>query len=70
MTPKEKANELLEKMTDNYYTDTALVEINRRQAKRCAIIAVDEILNTLSPHIADYNARYYWRAVKAEIELL
>lgn len=68
MTPKEKSEELLDKMVDNYYTCTALVEINRRQAKRCAKIAVEEILEILrsfaSVNKRDYD---YWVAVKQEI---
>ena len=57
MTPKAKANELVENMF-------ALEEM-RFDAKRCALICVDEILETyteLDPKLK------YWQEVKQEIE--
>jgi hypothetical protein len=73
MTPKEKAQELFDKyfeVTNNYY-----------QAKQCALIAVDEILNTLkifpekdttSKSVVNFSVSriMYWVQVKKEIELL
>ena len=42
MTPKEKANELV----DNYWLmDKINPFLSKEQAKQCALIAVDEILN-------------------------
>jgi hypothetical protein len=61
MTPKEKAQELFDKyfeVTNNYY-----------QAKQCALIAVDEILDTVKWCIGDSQVGY-WQDVKKEIELL
>jgi hypothetical protein len=58
MTPKEKAEELVEK----FRISKAITE---SYAKQCALIAVDEILKT-NP----YKARNYWQEVKTEIELL
>ena len=63
MTPKEKAIELFEKyfeITNNYY-----------QAKQCALIAVDEILNYTSMGLPDMEGVFYdsfWMEVKKEIE--
>ena len=57
MTPKEKAIELYNKMYD--------YSLFEEEAKRCALIAVDEILKT-NP----YKARNYWHEVKTEIEKL
>ena len=60
MKPKEKAEELVDKMklclfSDGYY-----------DAKQCALIAVDEILNV---GFMDTNDLYdYWQEVKQEIE--
>ena len=64
MTPKEKAIELVEKY---YHLFSVELEntIDYREAKKCALIAVDEI---------SYNCyevmRPFWEEVKHEIELL
>jgi hypothetical protein len=70
MTPKDKAEELVEKFsfTNDYSTFS----------KQCAIIAVDEILKS-NPCCEDSDRggnfqwasnEYYWQEVKREIELL
>jgi hypothetical protein len=59
MTPKEKAQELVDKF--NYESKHYLM----LDAKQCALIAVDEILNLLP--LANRN---FWRQVKHEIENL
>ena len=43
MTPKEKAEELVNKFS--FFADT-LHNGNKENAKQCALITVDEILNT------------------------
>ena len=55
MTPKEKAEELLDKFKiySNDYIDN----------RQCALIAVDEILN----NFGHYKLQY-WEEVKQEIE--
>jgi hypothetical protein len=67
MTPKEKAEELVERMTVHHWTDVC----DSEGAKQCALIAVDEILTTL------YDLKFgnavveeldYWEDVKQEIE--
>ncbi len=70
MTPKEKAQELFRKFVaptqqwddvDGYITD----EYN---AKQCALITVDEMLNEYWSH--DTSRRDWWQEVKQEIEKL
>ena len=68
MTPKEKAQELVDRMygdESDYMTDY--------QAKQCALIAVDEIIEA-NPIKFDENdnciASYWWIEVKQEIEKL
>ena len=76
MTPKEKAGELYNKMYD--------YSLFEEEAKRCALIAVDEILETTKVKWATQrkfpNGEYkfwkgvaykkYWQEVKQEIENL
>jgi len=66
MIPKEKAEELIEKyyqaIWDLVDTSTAF-----HYSKQCALIAVDEILNTFW---AEGNQKDYWQTVKEEINLL
>ena len=64
MTPKEKAQELLNKFIQT--------NGNAFFAKECALIAVDEILNMLVG-IYDYDREVlypYWQQVKQELEKL
>ena len=64
MTPKEKAAELINKM---FYTQSSMTKWS--EAKQCALIAVDEVIDEIKQ---DYTSdRYaYWHEVKAEIEKL
>jgi hypothetical protein len=76
MTPKEKAEELVDKFMD--YTGFEINEQNNMSnifsAKQCALIAVDEILDTLGGTgvygYADAAVEHYWKEVKQEIEKL
>jgi hypothetical protein len=81
MTPKEKANELVDKF---YQTTPNEAWINEplgiseeykawKQAKQCALIAVDEIIKALPP--SSYGLEFvakidFWTNVKQEIEKL
>jgi hypothetical protein len=75
-TPKEKAEELVEKYmphiagADRY--NTTLGIYNKDISKQCALIAVDEILNAISFNMYDeeeYNkVNDFWEEVKSEIE--
>ena len=62
MTPKEKAAELIV----NYQIKCK--SLNYDEAKQCALIAVDEILNELD--LQNHLLRSYWYDVKHELELL
>ncbi len=72
MTPKEKAEELVEKMW--VY---ALPNENgscQKNAKQCALIAVEEILieypSQCSKDSYEMERHLYWQEVKKEIEKL
>jgi len=65
MTPKDKAEELIDKFTIDLRPFSEHGEWSEHQAKRCALIAVDEMLNLLP--LAN---RDYWQQVKQEIENL
>ena len=70
MTPKEKAQELIENYTNAYPTYTSN-RLNLHQAKRCALIAVNEVIEALHEH--HWQNRLiidYWTQVKQEIEKL
>ena len=72
MTPKEKAIELYNKMYETGFKPKSVL-LRIEQAKECALIAVDEIIE--ANHIAfDENenciAKQWWKEVKTEIEKL
>jgi len=65
MTPKEKAEELVDKYWQlNYDWDGVTKD---KWAVDGALIAVDEIINTL---LYGYNLIEYWKEVKQELEKL
>jgi hypothetical protein len=71
MTPKEKAEELVHKFKKySYYPttndDVLFVNQLNYNAKQCALIAVDQILEII---YSDYDWQY-WYEVKQEIEKL
>jgi hypothetical protein len=83
MTPKEKAQELVDRFREfadgtDAETDRYSPNIEKQNAKQCALIAIDEILN----NAVKYNAYdgvinnelwaddEYWQEVKKEIEKL
>lgn len=75
MTPKEKAEELVDKYKPFVYcflgsgmlSNTLDEDVQNYSAKRCTLIAVDEILKVL-PDIQELWD--YWAEVKSEIEKL
>ena len=81
MTPKEKAIELIDKFNNHtvkelVYLKNGKVIEGKTEAKQCALIAVDEILEALgykslsdSPYTT-LEARQYYVQVKQEIENL
>ena len=73
MTPKEKADELVNKFYSKTDEERVLVNKYWSSAKYCALIAVDEIkealLSILDNDISSIHA-IYWEKVKQEIEKL
>ena len=72
--PKDKAKELIDKMlSKNPNKQDGISMIDTIQAKLCAIVAVDEILNIYQIKNAAfefYDIRNYWQDVKQELEQL
>ena len=68
MTPKEKATELVDKYR-NYIVSFLSDAMKDKNAKTCALIAVDEIINNVLVGI-DLPSTWgnYWNKVKQEIE--
>jgi hypothetical protein len=70
MTPKEKAIELV----DRYYSLFSIElenTIDISEAKQCALITVDEILDIIdNMNQYDHRLDYYWEQVKQELEKL
>ena len=60
MSAKEKAIELVNKYLAIQFGDFPTTE-----AKQCALIAVDEVLNAIE--YLDYDSTYFWQQVKTEI---
>jgi hypothetical protein len=71
MTPKEKANELVDKF-DNF--DVLGEDHNGFTAQQCALVAVDEIIKSIDfdwMEIQNLESEHrYWEQVKQEIEKL
>ncbi len=72
MTPKEKAEQLIETFRMNVL-DYEGCGINDHKAKQCALIAVDELILEQCKGRGNTDARYqderlrYWQEVKQEI---
>jgi hypothetical protein len=69
MTPKEKAQELIDKMIN-----TDIMYMSNYLAKQCCLIAVDEIIEAIDfdwMEIQNLESEHrYWQQVKQEIEKL
>jgi len=71
MKPQEKAQELINSFSphaknwDCFYD----IPLDENHAKKCALIAVDEIMSTIDAedHVILYN---YWQTVRNELEKL
>jgi hypothetical protein len=73
MKPKEKAEELVKKMYAVHSNSAS--DITLHFAKKCALIAVDEIINTdmlidEDTYVMTPSYLQYWQQVKQEIEKL
>ncbi len=69
MTPKEKAQELVDKYFKllNYEFGDLVYSLKDKPPHKCALIAVDEIIKELE---RCFIHNEYWKEVKQEIELL
>jgi hypothetical protein len=67
MNPKEKAEELV-----NKYLAIQFGDFPTTDAKQCALIAVDEIINDYNTFPNSFKNKHtsYWEEVKNEIEKL
>ena len=73
MTPKEKAEELVKKMYSVHSNSAS--DITLHFAKECALVAVDEIINTdmlidEDTYVMTPSYLQFWQEVKNEIEKL
>jgi ubiquitin C-terminal hydrolase len=69
MTPKEKAIELYKKLVIHIQRyDEYVDERSKINTKKCALIAVDEMINVIKD--LDNWAYIYWVEVKKEIQNL
>ena len=79
MTPKEKARELVDKMSYNNFDEDH--NCSNYVAKNCALIAVDEIIEGVEKAFDEYEKannvyhnditkKEYWQEVKQEINKL
>jgi hypothetical protein len=66
MTPREIAEELVEKFMLWKFQKC---ELSKKQAKQCALIAVDELIYETQFEVPNIRQRY-WIEVKQEIEKL
>ena len=76
MTPKEKALSLLDKMEKQTYSyqeyagaNSSIAEIGYEAGKKCALITVNEILESFIIRLTPDQLKY-WEAVKQELEKL
>lgn len=69
MTPKDKAKELIWKFYPEVRWKLGQEDCLDR-AKQCALIAIDEIIDTIETTPGGYFMTIYWQDVKKEIEQL
>ena len=68
MTPQEKAKELFEKCY--YAIPSNDMGLNDDASQKCALIAVDEILDMVKHTPIEFIETDYWQEVKQEINNL
>ena len=69
MTPKEKAQELIDKFHIKVHDREGTSAMNEFEAKQCALIAIEEILHALEyKEIANHEELCFYEEVKREIE--
>ena len=69
MTPKVKAENLLNKYWKSCYDKHDFAKLNKEDAKQCALIAADEVINTIMS-VYQPETKAFWFEVKKEIEEL
>jgi len=79
MTPKEKANELVDRMYNvDFHDDAREIAMRYPHAIKCALVAVDEIIKSnpctegsdRGGNFEWCSNDYYWQQVKNEIKKL
>lgn len=76
MTPKEKAIELVDKFREYSHTDFNYtrggyqVDTQIKNAKQCALIAVDLLISETFLDFTLTETKSFWQEVKTEIEIL
>jgi hypothetical protein len=73
MTPKEKAIELVDKFREYSHTDFNYysgVDTEIKNAKQCALIAVDLLISETFLDFYVNHPQPYWQEVKTELEKL
>ena len=71
MTPKEKAEKLVNKYSTYVVMWAGGIEVTRENVKQCALIAVDEIIEALEiNNWQNIKQIAYYKEVKQEIEKL
>ena len=69
MTAKEKASELVQRLTDELFN--AGHEISKPLVKQCVLICCDEIIEAVKIAQAEIEEYWdFWQSVKTEIENL
>ena len=66
MTPKEKAQDLIDKFHIKVHDREGTSAMNEFEAKQCVLIAVDEIIDAVKD--LEKWSYIYWQEVKQEIE--
>lgn len=72
MTPKEKAKELVSRFNFEHLGDRYVLHQTVEESKRCALIAVNEIINAIDWNESEYpvSEELFWLEVIKEIEKL
>ena len=68
MTAKQKANELVDKYIQ--YVEAYSSQGQIENAKICALIAAEEVLNELNTVLLPNPFRQFWQEVKREIQAI
>ena len=70
MTPKKKAKELISRFNFEHTGESYILHQTVDESKRCALIAVDEIIQAMDNVMLPNPFKQYWNKVKQEIQEL